>query len=112
MTVVLAVRVAHIEESVLKAGGVTLGHGDREAEHARRGGKVELEAEGDSIMGGADDKIGVRCGGPAQRKRKDGRKSEQTGCNHVEGALRMKTEGTKGTTVTSRGKVGDQARLD
>ena len=111
MSIVFAVWVAHVQKRGLKTGGVTLGHGDREAEHARRGGKVELEAEGDSIMGRADNKIGVRCAGPAQRKRKDGRKSEQTGCNHVEGALRMKTEGTKGTTVTSRGKVGDQARL-
>ena len=84
VTVVLARRITDVEEGGLEAGCAVLGHGNREAEHARGGEGVEAEAEGHRGLGRANDQVGMHCAGPAERKRKEGRKSEQTCCNHCE----------------------------
>ena len=84
VAVILACRIAHVEQCGLKAGNVALRHGNREAEHARGGGAVGCEASGHGRVGRTNDEVRLHCAGPAERKREKGGKSEQTGCNHVE----------------------------
>ena len=85
VTVVLAVRVTDVEQRSLEAGRVALGQPNGQTEHARGNeGTVVGESTGHRATLVTDDEVRVRCTGPAQGKRNESGKSEQSGCNHVE----------------------------
>ena len=79
-------RVTDVQEGLVETGSVRLGQSDRQTKHARREEReaIALEAKGHSFALVADDKTRVRRAGPAQRERNEGRKSEQTCCNHFD----------------------------
>lgn len=89
MTIVFGRRVADIEEGGVEACRVLLGQRDRQAEHTRGEelgvvAAMALEAEWHGAVLVAEDETRVCRTGPAQRERNEGRKSEQTCCNHVD----------------------------
>ena len=89
MTIIFGRRVADIEEGGVEACRVLLGQRDRQAEHTRGEelgvvAAMALEAEWHGAVLVAEDETRVCRTGPAQRERNEGRKSEQTCCNHVD----------------------------
>lgn len=87
VTIVFGRRVADIEEGSMETRRVLLGQRDSQAEHARgeAAAVAAVKAEWHGAVLVAEDETRVCRTGPAQREGNEGRKSEQTCCNHVDG---------------------------
>lgn len=90
VTIIFGRRVADVEEGSMETRRVLLGQRNGQAEHARgkEGGAAAVaavKAEWHGAVLVAEDETRVCRTGPAQREGNEGRKSEQTCCNHVDG---------------------------